>query len=107
LDHPGKHPLGHPQGLPESLCFFGLYGIYLAVVLLPARLRRNDGAQQEDVELEDRGLISERWGKDGEKMSILGISVLGIWVCLIYFEFLHKLSTGGSSFFLLKWLVGW
>lgn len=39
--------------LPESLCFFGLYGIYLAVVLLPARLRRNDGAQQEDVELEE------------------------------------------------------
>jgi hypothetical protein len=68
LDHPGKHPLGHPQGLPESLCFFGLYGSYLAVVLLPARLRRNDGAQQEDVELEDRGLISERWGKDWDKI---------------------------------------
>ena len=59
--------LWHPQGLLESLCFFALYGLYLALVLLPARLRR-DGAQQEDVELEDPGASLR--GKDGESLEI-------------------------------------
>eukprot|EP00438_Fugacium_kawagutii_P002848 Skav214134 [mRNA] locus=scaffold1185:688810:691936:- [translate_table: standard] len=38
-------------GLVESLAFFGLYGIYLAVVLLPTRLNAR-GRLEEDVELE-------------------------------------------------------
>ena len=38
------------QGLLESIAFFGFYGIYLAVVLLPARLRPQSEAG--DVELE-------------------------------------------------------
>ena len=42
-----------PQGFVESLAFFGLYVIYLAVVLLPSRLPSS--GPQEDVELEDWG----------------------------------------------------